>query len=129
MKFATSHLARIKDCKLVVKNIDKWRSVLLDLDGKAVRITIDRDIDTRSTQQNRFYWLYLGLIEDETGNNADDLHEYFKRKFLPPRFVKVFGNEIKLPATTTKLDKIQFTDYLEKICACSGVEIPNTENL
>ena len=124
MKFIQTHRGKIENCKLKIFNIDKWRSVLLDLDGKDVRITIDRDIDTRSTQQNRFYWLYLGLIENDTGNNADDLHEYFKRKFLPPRFVKIMGNEIKLPASTTRLDKIQFTDYLEKICSESEIPIP-----
>lgn len=125
MKYISTHIARIKDCKLILKNVDKWRSTLMNLDGQEVRISIDKNIDLRSTQQNRFYWLYLQVIEDETGENADDLHEYFKRKFLPPRFIKIFGKEIKLPATTTKLDKLEFTNYLEKICAESGIPIPN----
>ena len=125
MKFLTTHLAKIKDCKLIVKNLDKWRAVLLDLDGKDVRITIDRDIDTRSTQQNRFYWMCLSLIEDETGNTSDDLHEICKRKFLPPRFVTIKGTEYKLPATTTKMDKLEFSNYLDKISAWCGVPIPN----
>ena len=96
--------------------------------GRKVKIVIDDDRDTRSSQQNRFYWMYLGLVESETGNNADDLHEYFKRKFLPPRFVKVLGKEIKLPATTTKLGKLDFTNYLDKICSESGVAIPSTDD-
>src|SRR5690348_17251346 len=72
-------------------------------DGKTLVISLDKP--TRSQSQNAFYWVYLDLIARETGDNADDLHEFFKRKLLPPRFVKVRGEEIKLPASTTELDK------------------------
>jgi hypothetical protein len=65
------------------------------------------------------------VIEKETGNDAQDLHEYFKRVFLPPRFTKVLGKEIKLPASTTGLTKAEFGDYLDKICAETNVPIPD----
>lgn len=79
----------------------------------------------RSLTQNRFYWVYLQLIEKETGNDANDLHEYFKRTKLPPKFIKVMGKEIKVPKSTTELDKLEFGEYLEKICAETGVPIPD----
>jgi hypothetical protein len=69
------------------------------------------------------------MIEAETGNNANDLHEYFKRVFLTPRFIKVMGKEIKIPRSTTDLNKAEFFDYLDKICAESGVAIPNPNEL
>lgn len=82
---------------------------------------------TRSSQQNRYYWLYLGIIEKETGNPADDLHEFFKRKFLPPRFIRFRKEEMKIPGTTTGLSKADFSDYMDKICALTGVPLPNPE--
>lgn len=84
-------------------------------------------VPKRSTQQNSYYWFYLGLVEDSTGLDANELHEIFKRLFLPPRFVKYKGREIKLPATTIKLSKSDFSDYLDKICMESGVSLPNPE--
>lgn len=88
---------------------------------------IERIIPTRSLPQNAFYWAYLGIIERETGNSAKDLHEFAKRKFLPPRWIKIKGEEIKIPTSTKDLSKIDFGDYLDKICAWSGVPIPSPE--
>jgi hypothetical protein len=97
-------------------------------DGK-YRVIVERFIKSRSTQQNKLYWSYLRLIEYETGQDANDIHEVAKRKFLPPRFVEIQGEEIKLPATTTKLDSKEFSEYLEKICCWTRIPIPNAINI
>ena len=93
------------------------------------RVTISLPKNTRSGQQNRFYWLYLQIIERETGNTAYAMHETYKRIFLPPQFltIKIKGKEteIKIPASTTKLSKIDMGDYMERICAETGVPIPD----
>lgn len=96
---------------------------LKDHVGQEIRIT--PVMAKRSGQQNNFYWLYLERIEFETGNNANDLHEYFKRVFLKPKFITVLGKEIKIPASTTELTKLEFGEYMEKICAETSVEIPD----
>jgi hypothetical protein len=97
-------------------------------DGK-YRVIVERFVKSRSTQQNRLYWSYLRLIEYETGQDSNDLHEYLKRKLLPPRFVEVLGEEIKLPATTTKLDSKDFGEYLDKIEQLTGIPIPTEINI
>lgn len=84
-------------------------------------------ISTRSQLQNNLYWIFLGKIERETGNNADDLHEWAKRKFLKPRFIKIKDEEMKIPGSTTRLNKLDFGDYLDKISAETGVAIPIPE--
>lgn len=81
----------------------------------------------RTLSQNKLYWKYLGIIEDETGNNADYLHELFRRTLLPPKFITVMGKEIKIPMSTTDLDSKEFTIYMDKISAETQVEIPDTE--
>ena len=94
-------------------------------------IEIEKVKGKRSNQQNALYWLYLEILEKETGNNANELHEYFKRKFLPPQSskLKLKGNiiEFKIPRSTTKLNKITFGEYLEKICALTEIPIPKNE--
>ncbi len=90
---------------------------------------IERIVPVRSLSQNAFYWAYLGTIEKETGNNSNDLHEYFKRTLLAPKFINVMGKEIKIPASTTDLTKVQFGEYLDKISAESGVPLPTREEL
>jgi hypothetical protein len=62
-----------------------------------------------------------------TGDNADDLHEFFKRKCLPPRFIKAQGQEVRIPGSTTDLSKDAFGEYLDKIAALSGVPLPDPE--
>jgi len=79
----------------------------------------------RTLPQNSYYFAYLRMIENETGNEANDLHEIFKRLFLQPRFVSYQGKEIKLPASTTGLTKLDMGDYLDKICAHTAVPLPD----
>jgi arginine deiminase len=111
-------------------NHDRFLQNLRENEGKPYRI--EPLISTRSMSQNSLYWLYLEVIQRETGNQATELHEYFKRELLPPKFIKVKikGKEIerKIPASTTELKKNEFIDYLDKISALCGVAIPDTES-
>lgn len=88
-------------------------------------------ISTRTMAQNRFYWLYIEVICRETGNDPDDLHEFLKQKLLIPEIVKIKGRngeyEVKKYKSTTKMNKIEFGEYLEKINALTQVPIPDTE--
>ncbi len=82
----------------------------------------------RTLPQNDFYWFYLGVIERETGNNADDLHEYFKRKFLPQKTITVKGKNVHtftVHGSTTQLKKMEMSDYMDKISAETGIPIPD----
>jgi hypothetical protein len=90
-------------------------------------IVLDIERHDRSAQQNRYYWTYLEIIARETGDTSNDLHEFFKRKLLPPVFKTIRGEEMKLPASTRDLDKLAFTDYLDRISALVEIPLPNPE--
>jgi hypothetical protein len=90
---------------------------------------IKRIVPIRSLNQNKLYWAYLQIVEQETGNNFMDLHEYLKRTLLPPKFITVLGKEIKIPMSTTELNKSDFTIYLDKISALTGVPLPTAEEI
>lgn len=129
MTYSPKFLATIKDGKIVLDNPERLKNYLQSLKTKEIEITVGKRESLRSLRQNAYYWAYLGIISDATGDIQNDLHEYFKRALLPPRFIKVRGKEIKIPATTTKLDKKQFGDYLERICACTNIPIPDIESI
>jgi hypothetical protein len=63
------------------------------------------------------------VIERETGQDTNDLHEYFKRTLLPPVFKTVMGKEFKIPASTKDLNKAAFGEYLDKIAAMTGMPV------
>lgn len=116
--------AQIKSGKVLWYSPQKLHDCIRALEGQEVQICIEKRRSVRTTQQNRYYWLYLGLIEAETGNDSVDLHDYFKDKFLRPRYKVIFGVEIKLPATTTKLDTLEFGEYIRRIEILSGIPAP-----
>lgn len=117
-----------KDLQFKPNNVREWLNFLEQNEGKKLQMEIDVKKSRRSLEQNSFYWLYLGVIERETGNNATDLHELFKRKFLPPIPKKILGTEFKIPASTSNLNKIEFGEYLDKISALTNIPIPVIED-
>lgn len=89
-------------------------------------------VPKRSISQNSYYWLYLTVISHETGNDVDDLHGFFKRKFLPitSGVIVLKGgmqHTYKKLTSTTDLSKAEFGEYLDKICAETGVPLPDPE--
>lgn len=78
-----------------------------------VVVRVRRDTGTRTSQANRYYRLVLGLIADETGDDPDYLHDFFKHKFLEPEVVAVLGEEIEI--YTSVKDPERFHSYVEDI--------------
>jgi len=72
--------------------------------GKMLLILKEKK-EKRSLKQNAYYWAYLQIISQETGNEVDDLHEYFKRIHLPAKEITVLRRTIKIPSSTTGLSK------------------------
>ena len=107
-------------------NYKRFLQYLKENDNKHFRI--EPLTRTRSLSQNNLYWMYLEIIERETGNNANDLHEYFRRVLLSPKTLKVMGKEIKIARSTTELKKHEFSDYMDKINALVNIPIPDTES-
>ena len=104
---------------------ERFKEYLLSHEGDTFDIIPRKK--KRSLTQNNYYWFYLEVVERETGNVAVELHEYFKRTLLPPKFITVMGKELKIPASTTELSKLDFGEYLDKICAETNVPLPDPE--
>ncbi len=110
-----------------------YKRFLEKLEGKQVVVAIKKKESQRSPQQNRYYWFALGILEKETGNDKDDLHEYFKELLLSMRkdviFSEVKQSFIVVPSTA-RLTVREFKDYLDKVirwCAEHWYVIPSPD--
>jgi len=89
---------------------------------------IRKDKRNRSTVQNAYYWFLLTMLETDTGNDKEDLHEYFKEKWLRDTYkqISVFPDSIgdlTYTKSTTKLTTLEMEDYLEKIRVFASREL------
>ena len=108
------------DRQMVVSHIQR-----LDIKAKTYTVEVKEKRVRRTISQNALYWLWLTCISKETGNDKDELHEYFMRKYLSPKFIRIFGTETET-YTTTELDTVNFKYYLDNICAFAATELAIT---
>ena len=108
------HYASVTETgKLILSNPDQFKAELQNFKGKdRVYVIVDEDRPNRSNNQNRYYWsICLGMISEYTGHTADELHEYFKERFLPHK--QVLDKSVVMSSTKLKTD--EFEKYLEDI--------------
>jgi hypothetical protein len=79
----------------------------------------------RTISQNGLYWLWLTCISHETGNDKDEIHEFFKAKYIFPELKMIFGESVEL-RSTTELNTVQFKDLLDKIQVFASTELAIT---
>jgi hypothetical protein len=120
---------KIKDFAFHPDNQRLWLTHLESIDGKKVYIDLNLEKAKRSLDQNAFMWVYLEIIANETGNIADDLHRIFKGLFLPKKSVVLNGKTYMMSGSTTDLTKAEMGEYLDQICALTGIPIPNQANI
>lgn len=108
-------------------------------DGKEIELTIRKKRKRRSDPQNRYYFgvvvemVRIGL-KDMTGEifNSDEAHDFLKMRFLKRPLADTNGEQIgEKVLSTTKLDTIEFSEYIEQCCAFAaeylGISIPPPE--
>ncbi len=98
-------------------------------EGKTATITIEKS--HRTLTQNAYMWVYLTVIARETGNDVNELHEFFKASFLPSVIVKIKGknstHDFTRKKSTTELNKLEFGDYLDRVCAYTEIPLPDPQ--
>ena len=85
-------------------------------------ITIKRANEKRSIPQNDLMWMWLTCIERETGTPKDDVYMYYCKKFLM-KTIQVGNRMERIYNTSSKLNTLQMTDFLNKIKADAAQEL------
>lgn len=96
---------------------------------KGEKLLILKDyIKPRTNKQNKYYHAYKQIISEETGHSPEELHEYFKIRFLYKE-ITVLGNTVRIPGSTTKLSTTQFNEFIKNIEVETGVPAPDLDKL
>lgn len=107
----------------IVIRDETMRQRVLDLIGsldpsKTWQVTVEPYRKKRSLNQNALMWKWLnevaGHVRDHTGMDSDDIHEFFKQKFLPSRIIEIAGETVE-HRTTTKLTTAEMSEYMDAI--------------
>lgn len=94
------------------------------LDGKDIKITVEKQKSKRSISQNSLYWLWITTIGDYVGHTKEAMHDVFKRMFLRDKlsplqtdeFLQYYRqNQADIEASTRKLTKEEMTEYLNNV--------------
>jgi hypothetical protein len=107
---------------LKVSNGTQWIEAIRSFPDGPVLVTLSTVTATRSRESNNLYWkFYVGAFSEETGNDPNWVHSYFKRKLLPVPSIVIADahgeivDEAPVEPTTTILTPQEFSDYLRRI--------------
>lgn len=111
-----NYYSDVKDGKLQANVRNLISKELPFFNGKRVEVIIKKLTSTRSTQQNRLWWMYITIISNEIGYNKDELHEIAKFKFLKMEAViENTGEIVEYIGSTAKLGKNEFSELVFKL--------------
>ena len=116
-------------------------------EGKPLVVTIKPQSTKRSINQNALYWDWLTEVQNKIGQDKEDLHFEFKKKFLisilrrddegyaemcyaitllkqsESEQYEAVANGVIRETSTTRLNTKQFTEYLGLIQAYASKEL------
>lgn len=98
--------------------------------GKAIRVEVCQHRKRRSDNQNRALWgVAYRLLSEETGNDVNDLHEYFLGEWSGWQEIEVMGQIRRCPIRrSSKLDTAEFSDFyafVQRRAAEIGYYVPD----
>lgn len=106
-------------------------SILATLRNGRYVVTIAREKEPRSIEQNALMWLWFTCIEQETGVSKQDIHDYYCRKYLR-KYIQWNGRQEVIAEGTSKQSKERMTWFLNNIQADAasefGITLPNPED-
>ena len=116
--------------EIIIRNESLRKTALLTIGAldlaKPWRVTIERESKRRTLSQNALLWKWIDEVVrhvvEHTGHDKDEIHEFFKAKFLTPRRVAMGGDAV-LYYTTKPLSTIEMAAYMEKIYAWATTEL------
>jgi len=100
------------------------------LSGKKVKVTVGQYRKSRSVQQNRALWgIAYKALSESTGNDAEDLHQYFLIEYHGSEVIEVMGQKRKVPlkrsSTMTTSEFSDFYQFIQRRAAENGYYVPD----
>src|SRR3990167_753904 len=113
---------KIENGELTIYQEELYKNHLHRLDGE-VNVVVKPYHNSRSEQQNRFYWgVVVEIISNETGYTKEEVHEILRAMFIWS-IIKIGKREIRVVRSTTTLTTKEFEKYIEEIRRWAVTEI------
>lgn len=97
--------------------------------GKFVKI--EYITESKTLSQNAYLWLVLTHAGFESGNDKDDLYQYYIKKFSMTKEIEFNGVIDVVPITLSKFSKEQASRFIDSVCIdlrTEGFDVPNPED-
>lgn len=105
-----------------VVNMDKSFEFLCSLlPNGEYKVRIAKEVKPRTVSQNALMWMWYKCMEEVTGQPKEDFHDYYKAKYLS-REVAIGSRWVNVVGSTTDLNTLQMTHFLEKVKADAAIE-------
>lgn len=113
-KIKAYHFGKIEGGKLTLADRPKFQCAANALEGKEVRLTMERKPAPRknsSDPQRRYYWAVIcQIVGDNIGISPEDAHDSLKAKFLSSTIERE-GQSFVVVKSTESLSTIEREDY------------------
>lgn len=112
--------------------VHRWVDAVLDTMPNGMRELVFRKQERRrSNDQNRLMWLWFTCIENETGQDRNDVHDHYCRKYLS-RHIDWRGEEEQVTIGTSGLNTETMTYFLNRVQTDAaselGIRLPSPED-
>jgi hypothetical protein len=115
----TRFLASIQDGKFTYQEPDLLADKIRKLEGKEVWVSLVKKTDSRSPNQNRYYWgVVIKILAQELGYLDQEVHDSLKAKFLTNH-----SGALPKVESTTNLNTLEFEEYLEQVRTFASTEL------
>lgn len=114
----------------IIRDEERRANCIAELQGlpldKPWRVSIVRYRKKRSLPQLRLLWawyeLVAGHIEEHTGCDREEIHEFAKAKFLAPKALEINGDWVETRSTKL-LNSAEMSAFLDRIYAWATTEL------
>lgn len=112
---------RVEKGKFIADDVRQFRKAFYAFEGKEIYVTVNKKVNSRSSQQNRYYWgVVINMLAEFTGYTPDEMHDALKMLFLKIPGERGLPDRLK---STTELTTVEFENYMEQIRNWAAVEL------
>jgi len=109
-----TYYSNVTDGQLQNNVRQQIKKELCEFNGKRVEVRIQKLKSTRSHQQNRYWWVLMGILGNELGYTKDEIHEICKYKFLKKEMaIEKTGEVFEYLGSTATLGKMEFVELTD----------------
>jgi hypothetical protein len=119
MLSTTRFLATIEGSKFKYKEPKLLADKIKKYEGKEVWVSLVKRSDSRSGNQNRYYWgVVVKILAEELGYIDEEVHDSLKARFLAD-----YSGILPRVKSTTVLSTVEFEDYLSQVRTFASTEL------